>query len=201
MGGKIVKNESLRRIISEKNYKVLIENFSIKDVVFNLNFKDVMFLIDYLFYDISNNNCYQRFALDLAFEVRKYHSKEWGNDWKNEVFLSELCILLWQYEEGYNCCKRAYDSLSDPPEELLLRLADYYFGPEPLMKEEEYVSYVKRAIEKKLTVDSAKMMRALYQKRNEEEQIKHWDLICKQLEGKNLHTEVITPNVFKIENR
>jgi hypothetical protein len=191
--------QRLFKILSKKRWQYLIAIYSPQKICAQISFKEAMHLVERLFFEDFRNNDNQQFGLKLVVEIRQFFTKDWKSDWKNDVFLGDMYNLLYFDVEGYNCCKRAYDSLTNPPESLLLSMA-YYFGSEnSILTEKEYEFYVRMAIEKKLTSESALMMRTLYRSRGDKDQEKHWNQIYEKLENDNVHSEVITPNVFKIE--
>lgn len=141
----------------------------------------------------------QQFALDLAFEIRRYFMNDWEMDWKNDVFLGHLCSIVWRYEDQYICYKKAYDKLADPPEELLLLLAGCDSAPGvPPISQQASEKYLIRAVEKKVTYEAALMMRAMYRHKADHQMERYWDKMCKELEQKNIHTQTIIPNVLQI---
>lgn len=125
-----------------------------------------MWLIKHLFYDDFQNDIRQQFALKLAFQVENQFKKEWDNDWKNDIFLGDLCSILWLYDEQYVCYKKAYDKLVDPPGSLLLLLAGCQNAPGiPPITDEEAEYYLKKSAKKKITFETALMMRTLFRQK------------------------------------
>ena len=196
MGGTLMIYSNIHELISKKEWKNLMIHFSPRKICLQISFKEAMHLADSLFFDDFRNNDNQQFGLKLLVEISQHFSNEWNSDWKNNVFLGDMYKLLYFDEDAYICCKKAYSSLADPPESLLLRLADCYFNFDPLISETEYEFYVKKAIEKKLTAESALMMRTLFQRRKDEKQREYWNQVYEKLENENIHSEVIIPNVF-----
>ena len=107
--------------------------------------------------------------------------------------------MLWLYDERYLCYKRAYDKLKDPPAELLLLLSNCNSVPGiPPITREEAESYLKKALEKKLTCELAIKMRGLYRQKNNQSQEEYWNQIYKKLEKENVHSNQIIPDILKL---
>ena len=188
----------IQEIISQKDWNFLISNYSVKDICSSLNFREAMHVVKHLFYDDFRDDEKQQYALKLAFEIKDYFKKEWENDWKNDVFLGDLCEILWLYDERYLCYKRAYDSLKDPPEELLLRLSNCSSAPgRPPITDEESEFYLRKALEKNLTSEVAFTMKGFYRLKKDKSQEEYWDQIYKKLEKENVHSNQIIPDVLK----
>lgn len=187
----------LKELISQKKWDRLIRQYSANDVCLSLSFSEAMHLTEHLFYDDIRNDENQQFALKLAFEIKNHFKNEWEQDWKNDIFLGNLCDMLWLYEERYLCYKRAYEKLSDPSHELLLLLAGCQFAPEPPITEEESEFYLRKALEKQVTAEAALMMRSLYRDKNDQHQEKYWDRMYKKLDKEDVHSDVIVPNVLR----
>ncbi|MBS4163069.1 hypothetical protein PRO82_000358 [Candidatus Protochlamydia amoebophila] len=167
-----------------------------------LNFNEAMHLAKHLFFDdIQQNEANQQFALKLTSEIKSQFKIEWEKDWKNDVFLGQFYSILWFYEERYACYKRAYDKLVDPPATLLLLLAGCYNGQDVLpITEEEFKSYLKKALGKKVTYEAALMMRNLCKLKGEPIQEKYWDQYYAKLVRESICAEPIVPNVLKDKN-
>lgn len=185
-------------LIFNKNWTLLTEHHSPREVCLLLNFTEAMWLTKHLFYDDISNDSNQQFALKLALEIKDHFKNDWDKDWKNDVFLGDLCSLLWLYDQQYFYYKKAYDRLKDPPVALLLLLANCYNAPNPPpISKEEAESYLKKSIEKKITFESALMMRTFYENKGEEERVKYWDRMYKKLKDENIHADFIVPDVLK----
>lgn len=188
----------LKELISKKNWDFIIANYSPKAVCLSLNFSEAMWLTKHLFYDDMRNDANQQFGLKLAFEIKNLFKSEWNKDWKNDVFLGDLCSVLWLYDEQYMCYKRAYDKLADPPAALLLLLAGCQNAPNiPPITEEEAETYLRKAVEKKITFETALMMRTLCERKGDKPQAEYWDQIYNKLESEGVCSDQLTPDVFK----
>lgn len=193
-----MKINQIREFISQKKWNLLVANHSVKDVCLTLNFNEAMRLTEELFYDNMQDDAIQQFALSLALEIKKHFKNQWEEDWKNDIFLGNLCSILWLYGEQYICYKRAYDKLKDPPDSLLLLLAGCNFAPEvPPISEQKSEEYLMKALEKKVTSEAALMMRSLYRDKANHKMEEHWDKMYKELEQKNIHTEAIIPDALR----
>lgn len=192
-----MKINKIKELVSQEKWDLLIANYSAKDICLSLNFSEAMHLTEHLFYDNMQDDVTQQFALKLAFEIKNHFKNEWENDWKNDVFLGDLCSILWLYEEQYTCYKRAYDKLTDPPAALLLLLAGCNSAPGiPPITEKESEFFLRKAAEKMVTYETALMMRTLYHNKADYQKERYWDKLCQELEQKNVHEEAIIPAVL-----
>jgi hypothetical protein len=192
------KMNGIKIKVLNNEWAALVENCAIKDVCAALTFKEVMHVVQHLFYDDIQDDEKQQYALNLAFEVKDHFNKEWDSDWKNDVFLGGLCVMLWRYDERYFYYKRAYDKLEDPPMELLLLLADCNTAPGvPPITDAESEYYLKKAIEKKVTSESALTMRSFYKCKGDRVREMYWDRMHERLEAANIHSNQIIPDVLK----
>lgn len=188
----------VKELITQKNWGLLIAKYSSEEVCLSLNFSEAMWLTKHLFYDDMHNDANQQFGLELAFEIKNLFKSEWEKDWKNDVFLGDLCSVLWLYDEQYICYKRAYDKLADPPAALLLLLAGCQHAPDtPPITEEEAESYLRKSVEKKITFETALMMRTLCERKGDKSQAEYWDQMYKKLEKENVHSDQLIPDVLK----
>jgi hypothetical protein len=188
----------VKEMVTQKGWAALVENCAIKDVCAALTFKEVMHVVQHLFYGDIQDDEKQQYALSLAFEVKDHFNEEWESDWKNDVFLGDLCVMLWRYDERYFYYKRAYDKLKDPPVELMLLLAECNHAPGvPPISDEESEYYLKKATEKKVTAEGAFMMKSFYRFKGDRVLEMYWDRMYERLEAANIHSNQIIPDVLK----
>lgn len=192
------KMNKINEIISKKNWNLLIAKYSPKEICLSLNFNEAMWLTKHLFYDDMHNNANQQFSLKLALEIQSHFKDDWEKDWKNDVFFGDLCSVIWLYNEQYMYYKKAYDKLTDPPATLLLLIAGCQnaLGIPPIT-EEEAESYLKRSVEKKITFETALMMRTLCERKKDKSQAEYWNQIYNKLEKEGICSDQIIPDVFK----
>jgi hypothetical protein len=189
----------IKKLISQKDWKSLISDHSAEEVCSSLSFSEAMHVVKHLFYDDIQDDEKQQYALKLAFKIENHFKKDWESDWKNDVFLGNLCEMLWLYDKRYFYYKRAYTKLKDPPVELLLMLSNCNSTPDtsPITnKEAEF--YLRKALEKKLTCEVAIKMRSLYRQKKDKYQEEYWDQIYKKLSKDNVHVDLIVPDIFRL---
>lgn len=190
--------KKIQNLISQKDWNSLISTYSVKEVCSLLTFSEAMHVVEHLFYDDIQDDDKQQYALKLAFEIKDHFKKEWESDWKNEVFLGGLCVMLWLYDERYFCYKRAYDKLDDPPAELLYLLSGCDGAPgTPPITHQEAELYLKKSMEKKLTAESAFKMKNIYRLKENKPLEEYWDQIYRKLESENVHFDQLIPDVLK----
>lgn len=195
-------NERLQAFISEKKWAILASEYSPDQICKILDFKSSMALAFDLFFSNSPIDEFQDFSVKLFMRISKSFPKEWTADWKNDAFLGNLCSITWRYDEMYKFYKKAYDLLDDPPDSLLLLLAGCNSAPgTPPLTDQEAEVYLLEAISKKVTYEAALMMRSLARNKKDVEQEKYWNHMCQDLERENIHTEMIIPDVLKMQNR
>lgn len=192
-----MKNDKIKTFIFQKDWHLLIERYSPKEICEVLNFSEAMHLANNLFYDNMQDDLIQQFALNLSFEIKSQFVDQWEEDWKNDVLLGHLCSILWRYEEQYIFYKKAYDKLIDPPDSLLLLLADCNSTPGlHLIDDQTAQEYLIRAIEKKMTYQAALKMRALYRHREDQKMEDQWNEIYQDLKFRNISTQTIIPDIL-----
>jgi hypothetical protein len=191
-----MKREELLNLIKDRKSK------EIKDISFDdllaLGYRECMFLAYDLFAKNLHDSELQEFAAELFFRIRDQFPTEWDMDWKNDAYLGQVCGLTWRYDESYECYKRAYDKLSDPPDVLLLLLASCNSAPgKPPINDDESEFFLKRALAKNVTYEGAINMRGLARNKKDPELEKYWNKKCHDLEKANVHTEVLVPDIFR----
>lgn len=192
------KKKKIKELITAQDWDLLILVYSFKEICFSLNFSEAMHVVDRLFFEDFCNDDRQQYALKLAFKMKEHFKNEWESDWKNEVYLGNLCNVLWCYEEEYHCYKRAYERLEDPPIELLLCLAHCNNGPPPVpITAEETEFYLKKALEKELTYRVASTLRYFYERKKDKSQERYWNRMCKKLKNNDEVLVLPPPDALK----
>lgn len=188
----------INNLVVHERFDRLITNYSVQEVCSDLNFNQLMHVVERLFYDDIQNDNKQQYALKLAFTIKEQFKDEWTKDWKNDVFLGGLCEMLWLYDERYRCYKRAYDSLQDPPAELLLLLANCISAPgTPPISEDEALYFINEAVRKSLTCETALAMRSHFMLTKDMDKQNYWNTIYEKLKNENVHSIQIIPNVLE----
>jgi hypothetical protein len=188
----------IQKLMSQSKWDIIIAKYLPKEICLNLNFSDTMHLIVDLAYENFQNGESQQFALKLILEAKEYFKQEWIRDWKNDVFLGDLCSYLCLYDQQYFYYKKAYEKLSDPPAALLLRLSSCDTTPDiPPITEQEAEYYLKKAAEKEITLETALALRTLSEKKHDQTQRNYWDQIYQKLEKEKIYADSLEPDVFK----
>jgi len=189
--------EELLQLFKNRNWEI-IKNISFDNLVALLNYQECMSLAYDLFAENIGEDDYLDLSIRLFFFIRDNFLEEWNTDWKNDAFLGQLCGLTWRYSQRFDCYKRAYDKLSDPPDSLLLLISGSNSTPDaPPISDQESEMYLKRALAKKLTFEAAVKMRGLARRKKDSNLEIYWDKMCKELKQKNIHVEAIIPFLFQ----
>ena len=191
-------SNKLQQFITEKNWEKIVQEFSHEDLARILPFKDAMFLARDLFFENFDNSpriC--DFATNLFFSIRRYHETEWDKDWKNDIFLSDMCHISYKYDESYFCCMRAYKRVKDPPAALLRALAGCFGLPSSRISVKEAEAWAKEAFEKEPSYEAALLLRGLCGDMGDMDQRKYWDEIVNDLEQKNILAKPSDPDIFE----
>jgi hypothetical protein len=190
------KSELLKDVYSE-NFLEAEKKWPPERIVSILDYKSAMLLAKDLYVNGVFKSLMEEFSVSLFFAIREKFLSDWDKDWKNDVFLGQLCRNTWRDEDGYVCYKRAYDKLDDPPHALLLLLAGCNSMPgTPCLTKEEAFEFLQHAIKKKVTYEAALMMRGFCHDREDKEQEKYWNQMVDKLEKENVHAELLRPDIF-----
>lgn len=191
-------NDKLHDFILHKRWDQLVDENTTTFIVESLPFEQVMSLA----YDLYTENFLESpkirdFSLNLFFAIKKRYFKEWENDWKNDIFLSDLCRIGYKYDECYYCCMRAYKKFDDPPPAVLIALAGCIHAPQPRVTHDQAESLLQRAILKEISYEAALLLRGIYRTKGDQAKIEYWEKIVEETKQKNLRTDPCTPDIFK----
>lgn len=141
----------------------------------------------YQFYNNKNNDddlC--NFAVDLLQQVRKKYFKAWEVDWRNDLFLGDVCYFSMRTNESYEAYKRASLKFnSSLPPKLLVSIAGCYLasGKSPISIEEAE-RLAKNAFEQEKSIEAVTLIRGICKTQGREEESSSWDKILNDLEKK-----------------
>jgi hypothetical protein len=183
----LIAKSNWHHLINQYKPNILAEKLSLKEgklLVYKMLFGDTRERED----DISD------YAVQLLQELRKIHSKEWEQDWRNDVFFGDICYMALRDEERYEAYKRAYDKAAPPPSSLLISLARCYTLWEPPITLDEAEELVKKALEKELSIEGAVLLRGIYAERKDQAKFDYWDKVLEELMQKNIHAQGAWPD-------
>jgi hypothetical protein len=193
--------DQMESIIVSANWSKLIQKYNPKTVVTKLSYKSCMQVARNIIFWNDRNDDVVNYVVDMLVAIRQQFPTEWDQDWKNDLYLGQLCPFVSRYQESFESYKRAYDRFSDPPALVLYSLAGCYHSPPEVetISEEEAMRLLKRSLEKELTYEAASHLRAFYGLRDDEVNYQYWDAIAKEADRKNLHFAIIVPDGFNQE--
>lgn len=178
----LITKKDWHHLTNQYKPNILAKNLSLKDgktLAYQMLFGDTIEKAE----DLSD------YAAQLLQELRKVHSKEWTQDWRNDVFLGDICYMAMKGEERYEAYKRAYNKVIHPPPALLISLAGCYTLLEPPITLDEAEELVKKALEKEMSIEGAILLRGIYAEKGDQTKFDYWDRILEGLRQKNIHTQ------------
>ncbi|GAB4227320.1 MAG: hypothetical protein Tsb0021_04070 [Chlamydiales bacterium] len=199
MGAKIKSlSENISVLFKKKDWKTLIKNYQPKDISLVLSYKDSMFAAkEIMEFDFRNDETLN-YVVDLLFSVRNRHQKNWNEDWKNDIFLSDLCAIVWRYKESYEVLASAYQRIKDPSAAFLYEFAKCTRNPPEakFMSEEEAEELLQESLNKKITFETANFLSWIYTRKNNKEKALYWSKIANEAEKKCHHNENLVPEFY-----
>lgn len=192
--------QTLLALIQAKEWERIVSSYIPEEVCAMMTFKETMRLARSLYsFELSDEAL--NFAAELMFACSKFFPKEWNADWKHDVYLGNLCSMIWRYEDMCRLFKRAYDRVENPPSSLLLLLAGTIFCPPDessmSVSQEEARQLVERAWAMKQTSNAAIKMRYFAREDGDIQAAHEWTKICDDLE--HVLEPAVIPDIFKEE--
>lgn len=165
----------------------ILANYNVDQISQNLEFNDSIQLAWHLLFDDYDDFEQKEFGTHLIYALKKYRSKEWNDDWRNEALLGIACDLTYRYDEKFKALKTAYMQILEKdkalPPGLLISLALCYFAPgDRALPINEAIQLVLKANENKIYLDGAWALSALYSYTDDENNQKKWKNLAENLE-------------------
>jgi hypothetical protein len=192
--------ENIKSIIICSDWNTLIQQYSSKDLAVALSFEKGMEVADAIFTWDHRHDEVINYVIDMFNAIRVQYPEKWNLDWKNDLYVNILCVIVLRYSEIYESCKRIHERLlPDPPSLVLFSLARCYFFPPEVdtISPDEAINLFKKSIEKELTYEAAFLLSEIYSDRKDEVNVKSWRIVAEEAKRKNLHIPVIIPDVFR----
>lgn len=197
--------DEMEDVIRRKDWEFLVKNFLPVNFVDSLTFTEVMHLVGSLMVASTDevergsflSDVLRDFAVNLMIILRANDPVEWRADWKNEAFLGVACNFVFREAEGFTYIKNAFMGLEDPPQSLIFAYVSAGSGCPRFLTREEAAQLIQKASDKGATCESSQRMVMLAVEMGWKEKEEFWRGKAKELEKKNIHTPIITPDVLK----
>lgn len=126
------------------------------------------------------------FSVDLLQLIRKKYPHDWDSDWRNDLFLVDVCnFTTLRPSECYEAYKRASLKFnSNLPPILLIALAGCYLFPGNPISIHEAEKLVMAALEKEKSIEAVVLIRGICKMQEREQEFNYWDKILTELEKK-----------------
>ncbi|MBA3603314.1 MAG: hypothetical protein H0W50_06675 [Parachlamydiaceae bacterium] len=148
-----------------------------------LSFEEAMLLACQLLLNDEMNEILREYGVSLIEQNRQVHPKEWGEDWRNEVFLGDAYYLMMKYDKQYEAYTRASTNLSPLPPALLVSLAGCYLSSDSFLTIDDAEKLLLEALEKEETIEAVTLVRGIYKTKNDANKFSYWDKIFHELEN------------------
>lgn len=175
-------------LILNKNWGELSKQYEPKILAQILSIKEGKLLAHKLLFNEERDDSLREYAVELLEEIRNMHSKEWLEDWKNDVFLGDACYMTLHYNERYQAYKRAYEKAKPIPPSLLISIASCYLSPTPPISIDEAERFAKLALEREMSIEGVILLRGIYAEKKDKLSFDYWDKVLKEIEHKKMHS-------------
>jgi hypothetical protein len=153
---------NINELFINHNLEEIFQKYHPVEMVNNLSFKDGMLLAYRFLFNDKMDDHLREFAVKLFEECRQTYSKEWDEDWRNEVLLGDAYGLIMKYKERYTVCKRASEKFFPTPPAILVSLAGCYLLPDSTVHIDDAEKLVFEALKKEKSVEAATLIRGIY---------------------------------------
>lgn len=193
----MTKKEDISELFKQKKWKEFIY-YTPSKIVRALSYEEAFMTSYYTFsYDFRNESL-QNLSIKILFAIREIYPERWNEDWKNEVFLGDLCVFNRQYDERYDAYLRAYNKASPPTSNLLIQLASCRSSPGvPPISEEEAKHLLQEAFKLEKSYEAAQALYWLYKDKENSGESIYWKNIAEEAKQNGWHTSEIIPDIIK----
>lgn len=193
----MTRKDSISDLFQQKNWKEFIY-YTPSKIARALSYEEAFMTSYYAFFHDFKNEELQRFSIKLLFAIREVYPDRWNEDWKNEVFLGNLCEYNCQYDDRYDAYLRAYNKVSHPPANLLILLAHCNICPGvPPISQEESEYLLKEAIKQEKSYEAAHALYWLYKDAENHQEANYWKAMAEEAKEKGWQTNSIIPDIIK----
>jgi hypothetical protein len=193
----MTKKEDISELFKQKNWKEFIY-YTPSKIVRALSYEEAFMTSYYTFsYDFKNESL-QNHSMKILFAIREIYPDRWNEDWKNEVFLGDLCVFNRQYDERYDAYLRAYNKVSHPTANLLIHLASCRSCPGvPPVSEEEAKHLLHEAFKLEKSYEAAHALYWLYKDKENSQEAIYWKGVADEAQQNGWQTAEIVPDIIK----
>ena len=96
----------IKDLIQQNNWKTIVDKFQPTEIVGILSFREAMIFANNLFAKNHSDPSIEEFAIALLFKIKDVYRTEWEQDWKNDIYLAELCSITWHDKEAFELKKK-----------------------------------------------------------------------------------------------
>lgn len=191
----------IRELIKCNNLKSILNNYTAKQVAEQLSFLENM-LLALKFFNCEDmeidEECRER-AVDLLQYTRQKFPLEWTSNWKNEIFLGDVCAFTLRTKESYEAYIRASKKLESIPPFLMVNIAGCYYSEEvpSLISKENAKNLVKEALSIKPSERAIVLYRGFIRESITSEEWNSWEELIQNLKGKSEKSSDYWPEYLK----
>lgn len=193
----MTKNETIPDLVKQENWKELIY-YTPSKIARALSYEEAFKTAYYTFLSDWRDDSLQSLSMKLLFAIKEVYPDKWNEDWKNEVFLGDICEFNCQYDDRYDAYFRAYNKASPPTASLLIRLAKCNSSPGvPPVSKEEAKELLKEAIKLEKSYEAAHALYGLYKDENQSQEANYWKELTEEAKKEGWQTTEIIPDIIK----
>lgn len=193
----MTKNENILDLVKQENWKELIY-YTPSKIVRALSYEEAFKTAYYTFLSDWRDDNLQSLSMKLLFAIKEIYSDKWNEDWKNEVFLGDICEFNCQYDDRYDAYFRAYNKASQPTASLLMRLAECNSCPGvPPVSKEEAKELLKKAIKLEKSYEAAHALYWLYKNENQSHEANYWKELAEEAKKEGWQATGIIPDIIE----
>lgn len=180
---------TLKKLINSSKWHDIYIKYQHNQVLDELSFEECMHLAYQIFNNKEVDDDLMNYAVDLLQLIRQKHPASWNFDWRNDLFLGDVCHWTMRFDDRYKAYKRASMKFkSDLPPSLLVSLAMCYSTPEKSpISIYEAENLATKAFEKEKSIESVTLIRGICGTQGREAEFLYWDKILKELEKKGAY--------------
>lgn len=177
------------------DWKSIMQSYNVDTLAKIVPFREAIILACRMLYNKGWDGEIQNYATDFLQAIRKNSSKEWNACWKLDILLGLMCEITLRYEEKYLAYKDASLKVDPIPAFLMVLLAECYDSPgTPPVNRQEAKNLLLKALEIEKTIEGVSLLKRIYKRDQQWEEVEYWDKVLKEVTEKDLHTENLYPS-------